>query len=68
MGMLDFKRDPRAEEDAPFLGDDDAPCFSPPDDLAELARRSFRNWSLFMAKYLDSPVRRLVAVVRVCRS
>lgn len=52
MGMLDFWRDPREEEeDAAFptpLGDEDAPFCCPLADLAELARMSLRNWSLFI--------------------
>lgn len=52
MGMLDFWRDPRAEEEpgaAPgFVGEEDAPFWLPPADFAELARRSLRNCSLFM--------------------
>lgn len=51
MGMLDFWRDPRVEEDAalpkPFE-EGDAPFCPPLDDFAALARMSFRNWSLFM--------------------
>lgn len=53
MGMLDFWRDPKAEED-PALpeprGDGDAPCWSLPFDLADLANSSFRNCSLFILK------------------
>lgn len=53
MGMLDFWRDPKAEED-PALpeprGDGDAPFWSLPFDLAELANSSFRNCSLFILK------------------
>lgn len=51
IGMLDFWRDPRVDEDAalakPFE-DGEAPFCPPLDDLAALARMSFRNWSLFM--------------------
>lgn len=52
IGMLDFMRDPRAEGVAPpkALGDVDAdtPLCSTLGDLAELARSSFRNCSLFI--------------------
>lgn len=53
--MLDLRRDPRADEPAlpAVLGEDDAPFFSPLDDLAELASNSFRNCSLFMFVCLD---------------
>lgn len=46
IGMLDLMRDPRAEGVAAALpfGVADAPL----GDLAALASRSFRNWSLFM--------------------
>lgn len=51
IGMLDFIREPRAEDGVALsfaFGVDAAPFC--PDALAELASSSFRNWSLFILK------------------
>ena len=56
IGMLDVFRDPRADQPAlsDALGEDDAPFCSPLGALAELARMSFRNCSLFILYSLGS--------------
>lgn len=52
MGMLDFWRDPSADEEPGaakrLVGEEDAPFWLPSADFAEFARRSLRNCSLFM--------------------